>query len=1522
MAKDRHLTKKIIAKITKILLWTVGSVVGLLLLLCAIMCIPSVQTYTAMKVTAFLSQKMQSEVSVDKLRIGFDMSIVFENLQLKDQRSNNLIYIHEGELAFPTLDLSHNYIGISYIKANQADVCIRTYEGDTAINMKFFIDFVKPKKSRKEKIRIDLQNITLTDSRFCFRNDNKALPDEDSVWNYANMVLDKINIRLRQLLIISDSLNFEIDNLLARERSGFEITYFKGYLRLSKSGIYCFNTDFTTASKSHILTDFGMDYSSFKDFSDFIKIVKFNTILYPSELNTHDLRYFAPKLAGLNNWVKISSSKVSGTVEDLKTKELSIELGDKTYLKGDIAMMGLPNIKETFFDINIDESNITVNDLINIQLPNNKQIPINNKMRQLQWVQLKGDFLGLYDNFFADAHLASGVGSGACELMFNSRQKPITYDGKMSLYQFKAGQLFDIQDVGNITCNAQIKGKGLTVEDMDFALNGVVNQIEYRQNELADLHLEGKFLQKMFSGKIVCDDKDLDLDFNGTIDFNQQQPQYDFEADVRALNISNFHFFRPDSNVIFSGCISSRLEGNSLENLNGTLSMEEIVYQENNQPYFFPNFKMNITADTIGYKNLQLQSDALNANLDGFFTYKDAISLIQKRLQQYLPDLIPISPAVASVNDSLQKEHFKLSVELKRPLPILALFLPKIQINSSLTAELAIDEREHSATVSATAKRIEIAKILFDNLSISGNEIQNQFKIHALCDGLYVSVKDSFPTISNIDIQTSLQNNSINFLMLANGNSQNRINNILTEGKLQFLKNKAITLNLNNGSVVWDNETFFFDSSNYVYYSPDSIFVQNIGLSAASGKSLRISSQANRSNPKGVGFEFNEIELGLFNVFLERYQIELQGKATGRGGLSLNTAAFGIGSSFQIKDLYFNDVAVGYLEGRTGWRDANKKLNINATIYQTPLKINQLLNISGYIDPVNKYLDFKGDIDSLNIHLLHRYLASFASKTEGYGKGKVTFSGAFSDPKLNGEIALSHAILGIDYLKTEYFIEKGNINFVDTGFIFSDIQLSDHLNGTGTVNGVITHKKLKDFGLNLKIKADNLLALKTTAKDNNRFYGKAFANGNVSITGKASEQIRINAEVTTQPQTDITLSLDWAETSSESNFITFVAKEDENLFQNIDNEQQTGTSMAVNLIITATQDAVVRVLLDPSIGGTILPKGSGVVELQVDENYDFNLYGRYNIVGGEFDLAFYDLLTRSFKLENGSYISWNGDPMQGTINLRAMQSAKVLDPLANTQTATTSTDPNDPNATASNSTTSVAKQRIAINNIITLTGQLLKPDFKFSFELPNTSEDNKSLIYSMIDTSDRQSMVEQMVSILFLGTLTTQNNTSASGSNLNSSLNSGIGYSLSEILSYQINKLASGISNNLDVRVAYLPGETFAEGEYSLDVGSSFLNDKLTISSSVGMIDRQDIATGYQFLIDFVAEYKLNKDGSLKAKGFNTTNQQDYFQSAFSSSKYTQGIGLSYSKDFDKFKDIFVRKPKKKKKGEENIDER
>jgi len=134
-----------------------------------------------------------------------------------------------------------------------------------------------------------------------------------------------------------------------------------------------------------------------------------------------------------------------------------------------------------------------------------------------------------------------------------------------------------------------------------------------------------------------------------------------------------------------------------------------------------------------------------------------------------------------------------------------------------------------------------------------------------------------------------------------------------------------------------------------------------------------------------------------------------------------------------------------------------------------------------------------------------------------------------------------------------------------------------------------------------------------------------------------------------------------------------------------------------------------------------------------------------------------------------------------------------------------------------------------------------------------------------------------------------------------------------EMLSSQISNWLSKISQNFDIGLNIRPGyNAITPQEAQLALSTQILNNKIVLN---GNFDVR--GTGYatsntnQLTGDFDAEVKLAE--KLRFKVFNRFNDT-YLTGLY---PYTQGVGIFYNQDFNKFSDLFRKKVKSDMKKEE-----
>jgi hypothetical protein len=131
----------------------------------------------------------------------------------------------------------------------------------------------------------------------------------------------------------------------------------------------------------------------------------------------------------------------------------------------------------------------------------------------------------------------------------------------------------------------------------------------------------------------------------------------------------------------------------------------------------------------------------------------------------------------------------------------------------------------------------------------------------------------------------------------------------------------------------------------------------------------------------------------------------------------------------------------------------------------------------------------------------------------------------------------------------------------------------------------------------------------------------------------------------------------------------------------------------------------------------------------------------------------------------------------------------------------------------------------------------------------------------------------------------------------------------SELVSNQLSRWLSKISNNFDIGFSYRPGDNITTDEIELALSTQLLNDRVTLSANGNMDvgNAKNVtsnSTGSNNIAgDFDLDVKLNKQGTLKLKAYSHTDEKIIYNAT----ETIQGVGISYQEAFDTFRELLHR---------------
>ncbi len=482
----------------------------------------------------------------------------------------------------------------------------------------------------------------------------------------------------------------------------------------------------------------------------------------------------------------------------------------------------------------------------------------------------------------------------------------------------------------------------------------------------------------------------------------------------------------------------------------------------------------------------------------------------------------------------------------------------------------------------------------------------------------------------------------------------------------------------------------------------------------------------------------------------------------------------------------------------------------------------------------------------------------------------------------------------INYLNTSYQLD-GSLLFRPTQVSFQDLTLRDRNGNRATFTGGLNHQGFSSIFFDINSQLNNFQVLNTSTKDNELFFGTAYATGTLAIKGSTSN-LDVNARVTSQPNTRIYIPLTSSKEQFQEDFIQVINVQDTVRIRALAEEvnRLEIENVRMNFILDITPDAFTEIIIDPRTEESIEGRGRGTLNMNVDTQGNFSLAGNYDIVEGKYNFSLYNVLKKQFIVQPGGRITWYGDPYTGVMNLKASYEENVsLQPLLS--------------ANSTDQENSQMRRRFPVKVLMDLQGELLSPTFKFGFDFSAfpSSGDVQTTISAFQNrvAADEQEMNRQVFSVIVAQSLSPEGQFSG-GSTLSSSLGN--------LLSSQINRFMGQLDKNLEVSIDLATLDQNALENFQISVARTFLDGRLRVSRDGGFTDNNGTASAASIIGDWQAEYLITEDGVYRLRIFNRNNFNTFTSLSLSQNVLSYGASVTQNVSFNSFTELFRKLARRK----------
>ena len=1433
-----------------------------------------------------LSDLLNTRVTIGRINIGLLNRIIIDDVLLDDQDEQEMLKVTRLSAKFDIMPFFKGKISISSVQLFGFNINLQKKTPDSPPNFKFVLDAFASNDTVKKDNSLDLRinSILIRRGRMAYH----VLSEEETPgkFNAKHIHLQNIIANISLKALSKDSINLGIKRLSLDEKvSGFSLKKMSLKLVANSRQTSIDNFAIELPETSLKLDTIHLIYDSLKAFDRFTEQVRFSFRTLPSQITLKDISPFLPALSHFKEPISLDM-EVKGTVNQLTCSHLEITADNRQFrLKGDVALQDLSHPQDAYVFGTLSELTATtrgVGFLVrNLSHDYNGVPPV---LERLGNVSFRGEVSGYFTDIVTYGQLHTDLGGVNMDLKLSSDKSKglFAYSGAVKTTDYKLGKLLANEQLGEITFNLDVHGRHVTDRLPVVELKGLIASVDYSRYRYENITLDGEYKQGGFNGKVALDDPNGSIYLNGDVNVSSRIPTFNFQAIINKLRPHDLNLTSKYPDTEFSLKLRANFTGGSVDEMIGEINVDSLEFMSPEKQYFMNN--MNIRASKQNNENqLRLTSEFLTASVEGKFQYHTLPASILNIMRKYVPSLIlPPKKPIETHN------NFQFDIHIYNTDILSTIFDIPLTVYTHSTLKGYFNDPLQRLRVEGYFPRLQYK----NNFIESGMILCENPSDHIRARVRLTNLKKKGAVNLSLDAQAKDDNISTTLnwgnsaAVTYSGQLAAVAKFLRTEGEKPLLK---AMVEVKPTDIIL-NDTLWQIHPSQVVVDSGKVDVNNFYFSHQD-RYVRINGRLSDNPQDSVKVDLKDINMGyVFDIASISDDVNFEGDATGTAYASgvfkkpvMNTRLF-------IKNFSLNQGRLGDLNIYGEWDNENRGIRLDASIKDistTPSRV------TGIIHPLKPEsgLDLNIEANELNLKFLEHYMKSIANDIKGRATGKVHFYGKFKGLNLDGAV-MTNASMNFDILNTHFAI-KDTILLAPTGLTFNNIHISDMEGHSGRMNGYLHFQHFKNLNYRFEIQANNMLVMNTKESTDMPFYGTVYGTGNALLTGNAIQGLDVNVAMTTNRNSIFTYINGSVASATSNQFIKFVDKTPRRTIQDSiqiisyyeqlqqkrqEAEEEQKTDIRLNILVDATPDATMKIIMDPVAGDYISGKGTGNIRTEFYNKGDVKMFGSYQINQGVYKFSLQEVIRKDFVIKNGSTITFNGAPLDANLDIQAsytVNSASLNDLIPE------------------ESSSIIQQPNVKVNCIMNLSGILVRPTIKLGIELPNERDEVQTLVRNYISTEEQMNM--QILYLLGIGKFYTEDARNNQNSNVMSSV-------LSSTLSGQLNNALSQVfeTNNWNIGTNLSTGDKgWTDMEVEGILSGQLLNNRLLINGNFGYRDNPMANTN--FVGDFEAEWLINRSGDIRLKAYNETNDRYYTKTNLT----TQGVGIMYKKDFNKWSDLF-----------------
>ena len=1474
------------------------SVISLLIAVGLLIQMPAVQTRIADKVMEKLDRRIDGEIHLEKIHFQPFKTLMLKNVVIIDRepacdvldstkgpvdtffRAGYIIakFSFEGLLGKGGIHL--NSVTVSDAQMN----LVTEYREDPANgpvppnNLSRIFHLKRPEGPRKksEKELFHIKRVIVDNMGFTLKDyDARRSPYKGGI-NWNDLDIKGIQLDADDLRFKGGVMYGEANSLSFSERSGFTAEQMSGKARVGNGKTIIEDLHIIDSRSDLKLPLYEMSYENSKVFKYFTEKVRIDAEVESSTLSLETLASFVPALAGKDITLSVSGV-IGGTVSDFAVKGLQFTT-DRGDVSGAIdgTLRGITNINEAYLDVDLSGFRFTsegINDLLYSWTGN--EVQVLDGIAEGIGFHLDAQAYGETDRLNLKAGLKSDKGNLNTRVLVEnlvSGKAPLRLSGRAATDNLDINSIIGSLPLGPLTMKTDVHAS--LGEDPDIVVDTLrIDRLNFNGYDYTGIKARGNLHKGVASGGVSINDPSLNVFVNGNLSTSRKLNKKFFlngsvaYADLHALNFDK----RGRSEISFG--LNADVRSSQDGTTNGKLEVSDIRMENSEGTYTVNSISLTPHISN-GTHKLRLRSDFADALYTGSAPITDFIKdVVNITAKEQIPSLFK-EPTFEWSNES-----YEFQLLTHNTSSIIAFLAPGMFVNENTSLNITVDRNgvlDGSLLSGRIAKGDNYAKGIDAVITNADSTLRADINIE--------EIEFAKMTVGGNSLAVSAQKDSLSIGLAYGGNSENR-GKIELNGRLERNENRINTKVDIMPSALFINGDEWVIPRSSVGLDNGVIGIDSFEIVSGNQKIWADGTISENRDTLSVGLE--GFDLSLMEQIL-KYDIGIKGKVTGDVELISPLESNEIAVDLVCDSTFLAGEPLGSLAIRSSW---NKDLMSHDVAVSNDLDGTQNIGVSARISPSSKYLNAEIDLERLRLKHAEPFLKDVFSEMGGYLSGKIRAEGPLSSLDIaSDQTRLDEACLRVAFTNVPYYAD-GEFHIDNTGVFFDDITIRDEYDGTGTLSGSINWDRFRNMAFDTRLSVNSIEALNIPKEGNEGIYGNVFGTGNISITGPMNS-LRLSVDAVTARTGTLHIPMtNSTNATATTDLLRFKEPEKEVIedpYELMRAERQMKENLKndlrINVNVSASPDVTVFVELDESGSNQVTATGSGIINLEIGDNL-FNINGDYTLSGGQVDFSALGIVNKTFEIENGSNIHFNGDIMQSSLDIDAIYKCK---------------------ATLSNllSDLNSSENRRDVNCGIQITGKLINPEIGFSIDVPDLNPIMQSRVQSALSTDDKKQ--RQMLSLLLTNSFLPDEQ---SGIVNNSSM---LYSNVSEAMANQLNNILHKLDIPLDLGLNYQPTEQGTD-LFDVAVSTQLFNNRVIVNGNIGNKQTAIGGTQNDVVGDVDIEFKVNNSGTMR---FNLFSHSADIYSNYLDNTQRNGIGMTIQTEFNSLKkaikDLFSSREKRK----------